>query len=181
MRQIPKPLSRWGGHGIPLTSSSDMLKNFKNMELRAQGGVDCLLSHPPWPCFVCNREPVDAMWRPIDGTDPFNTEHRICDQCFRVGPLPFAVQQAAHRNLILTQQAPEQPRRTCSSSRRSSSRRSRSRRSSRRSSSWTLPSRMSSQPTATQGRVGRPLCVGVRPLAAKRHRFKHSDVGSVAR
>ena len=120
-----------------LTSSSDMLKNFKNMELRAQGGVDCLLSHPPWPCFVCNREPVDAMWRPIDGTDPFNTVHRICDQCFRVGPLPFAVQQAAHRNLILTQQAPEQPRRTCSSSRRSSSRRSRSRRSSRRSSSWT--------------------------------------------
>ena len=52
----------------------------------------------PWPCFCCNREPVGTIWRPVDGTDPLNTEHRICDQCFRVAPPAFrcmAIRRAA--------------------------------------------------------------------------------------
>ena len=36
----------------------------------------------PWPCARCNREPIDTVWRPLDGTNAFDTEERICGACW---------------------------------------------------------------------------------------------------
>ena len=37
----------------------------------------------PWPCAWCNLEPHDAVWRPLDGATPFDTEERVCDACWK--------------------------------------------------------------------------------------------------
>ena len=39
------------------------------------------VQQPPWPCAWCNMEPHDAVWRPLDGATPFDTEERVCDKC----------------------------------------------------------------------------------------------------
>ena len=36
----------------------------------------------PWPCARCNREPIDTVWRPLDGATAFDTEERICGACW---------------------------------------------------------------------------------------------------
>ena len=36
-----------------------------------------------WPCAWCNMEPHDAVWRPLDGATPFDTEERVCDACWK--------------------------------------------------------------------------------------------------
>ena len=38
----------------------------------------------PWPCARCNLEPIDTVWRPLDGTTAFDTEERICGACWLV-------------------------------------------------------------------------------------------------
>ena len=39
------------------------------------------VQQPSWPCAWCNMEPHDAVWRPLDGATPFDTEERVCDKC----------------------------------------------------------------------------------------------------
>ena len=36
----------------------------------------------PRPCARCNLEPIDTVWRPLDGTMLFDTEERICGVCW---------------------------------------------------------------------------------------------------
>ena len=45
---------------------------------RAPAASAVLLPQPPWPCARCNLEPIDTVWRPLDGTTPFHTEERVC-------------------------------------------------------------------------------------------------------
>ena len=49
---------------------------------RAPAASVVLPPQPPWPCARCNLEPVDTVWRPLDGTTPFDTEERICGVCW---------------------------------------------------------------------------------------------------
>ena len=49
---------------------------------RAPAASAVLPPQPPWPCARCNLEPVDTVWRPLDGTTPFDTEERICGVCW---------------------------------------------------------------------------------------------------
>ena len=39
------------------------------------------LRETPWPCAFCGEEPIQTTWRPLDGSTPWNTEHRICGEC----------------------------------------------------------------------------------------------------
>ena len=43
---------------------------------------DPLIRMTPWPCARCNREPIDTVWRPLDGATAFDTEERICGACW---------------------------------------------------------------------------------------------------
>ena len=43
-----------------------------------------LVPQTPWPCARCNREPIDTVWRPLDGATAFDTEERICGACWLV-------------------------------------------------------------------------------------------------
>ena len=43
-----------------------------------------LVPQTPWPCARCNLEPVDTVWRPLDGATLFDTEERICGACWLV-------------------------------------------------------------------------------------------------
>ena len=49
---------------------------------RAPAASAVLPPQPPWPCARCNLEPIDTVWRPLDGTTPFDTEERICGVCW---------------------------------------------------------------------------------------------------
>ena len=49
---------------------------------RAPAASAVLPPQPPWPCARCNLEPVDTVWRPLDGTTPFDTEEWICGVCW---------------------------------------------------------------------------------------------------
>ena len=42
------------------------------------------VQQPSWPCAWCNMEPHDAVWRPLDGATPFDTEERVCDKCYDI-------------------------------------------------------------------------------------------------
>ena len=44
--------------------------------------ASAVLPQPPWPCARCNLEPIDTVWRPLDGATPFHTEERICGVCW---------------------------------------------------------------------------------------------------
>ena len=48
---------------------------------RAPAASAVLPPQPLWPCARCNLEPIDTVWRPLDGTTPFDTEERICGVC----------------------------------------------------------------------------------------------------
>ena len=43
-----------------------------------------LLPQTPWSCARCNLEPIDTIWRPLDGATAFDTEERICGACWPV-------------------------------------------------------------------------------------------------
>ena len=43
-----------------------------------------LLPQTPWSCARCNLEPIDTIWRPLDGATAFDTEERICGACWLV-------------------------------------------------------------------------------------------------
>ena len=49
---------------------------------RVSAASAVLPPQPPWPCARCNLEPIDTVWRPLDGTTPFDTEERICGVCW---------------------------------------------------------------------------------------------------
>ena len=49
---------------------------------RAPAASAVLPPQPPWPCARCNLEPIDTVWRPLDGSTPFDTEERICGVCW---------------------------------------------------------------------------------------------------
>ena len=49
---------------------------------RAPAASAVLPPQPPWPCARCNLEPIDTVWRPLDGATPFDTEERICGVCW---------------------------------------------------------------------------------------------------
>ena len=45
--------------------------------------ADCADGSPQkisWPCAFCGEEPIQTTWRPLDGSTPWNTEHRICGE-----------------------------------------------------------------------------------------------------
>ena len=49
---------------------------------RAPAASAVLPPQTPWPCARCNLEPIDTVWRPLDGTTLFDTEERICGVCW---------------------------------------------------------------------------------------------------
>lgn len=73
--------------GIALKSKRELdayLEDMRQARKKAQAPAASavLPPQPPWPCARCNLEPVDTVWRPLDGTTPFDTEERICGVCW---------------------------------------------------------------------------------------------------
>ena len=70
-----------------VTPSGTALKSKRELDAyrkkaRAPAASAVLPPHPPWPCARCNLEPIDTVWRPLDGSTPFHTEERICGVCW---------------------------------------------------------------------------------------------------
>ena len=56
----------------------DMRQARKKVSAPAASAV--LPPQPPWPCASCNLI-WNRVWRPLDGTTPFDTEERVCGVC----------------------------------------------------------------------------------------------------
>ena len=68
-----------------VTPSGMALKSKRELDAEEGSGSRRLrrpASAPPWPCARCNLEPVGTVWRPLDGTTPFDTEEWICGVCW---------------------------------------------------------------------------------------------------
>ena len=65
------------GKGKSMAVDDDDKWEREEMIIRAPRKVQ----QPSWPCAWCNMEPHDAVWRPLDGATPFDTEERVCDKC----------------------------------------------------------------------------------------------------
>ena len=83
-----------GGTGVPETTEEDIVftndgspTTDSDLAFGADpfgdraASEDPLIRMTPWPCARCNREPIDTVWRPLDGTTAFDTEERICASC----------------------------------------------------------------------------------------------------
>ena len=73
--------------GMALKSKRELDAYLEDMrqarkKARAPAASAVLPPQPPWPCARCNLEPVDTVWRPLDGTTPLDTEERICGVCW---------------------------------------------------------------------------------------------------
>ena len=73
---------RWSLSFSP-TTDSDLAFGADPFGDRA-ASEDPLIRMTPWPCARCNREPIDTVWRPLDGATAFDTEERICGACWLV-------------------------------------------------------------------------------------------------
>ena len=78
----PPKFSQWSPSSSP-TTNSDLAFGADPFGDRA-ASEDPLIRMTPWPCARCNREPIDTVWRPLDGATAFDTEERICGACWLV-------------------------------------------------------------------------------------------------
>ena len=70
----------------PLRPAACRYANFRDDASDCSGdraaSEDPLLPQTPWPCARCNLEPVNTIWRPLDGATAFDTKERICGACW---------------------------------------------------------------------------------------------------
>ena len=70
---------------ISIKTTSTRKRKIDGLEDKGSTSASAVLvPQTPWPCARCNLEPIDTVWRPLDGATLFDTEERICGACWLV-------------------------------------------------------------------------------------------------